>query len=157
MATTRFGFSDAPGRPPSIAAPGLIFDEVDAGIGGRVADVVGAKLRTLGSAFQVLCVTHLPQIAAYADTHFLIEKHVEHGRTVTSVKRLDHRARVDEISRMLGGASVSAQLRISAEEMLAERQHQTPLPAKAKGENNAKGESESRPTKVKSGEKRSTR
>ena len=68
-------------RRPSASAPGLIFDEVDAGIGGRVADVVGRKLRTLGSAFQVLCITHLPQIAAYADTHFQIEKRVEQGRT----------------------------------------------------------------------------
>ena len=76
-ATTRHGFSDATERPPSASAPGLIFDEVDAGIGGRVADVVGRKLRTLGSAFQVLCITHLPQIAAYADTHFQIEKQVE--------------------------------------------------------------------------------
>ena len=83
-AKRRFGFSDTAVRPPSAAAPGLIFDEVDAGIGGRVADIVGAKLRTLGSAFQVLCITHLPQIAVYADTHFVIEKQVEQGRTVTS-------------------------------------------------------------------------
>ena len=76
-ATSRHGFSDAGDRPPSASAPGLIFDEVDAGIGGRVADVVGRKLRALGSAFQVLCITHLPQIAAYADTHFQIEKRVE--------------------------------------------------------------------------------
>ena len=60
--------------PPSGAAPGLIFDEVDAGIGGRVADVVGRKLHALGSAFQVLCITHLPQIAAYADTHYADRK-----------------------------------------------------------------------------------
>ena len=78
-ATSRHGFSDAADRPPSASAPGLIFDEVDAGIGGRVADVVGRKLRALGSAFQVLCITHLPQIAAYADTHFEIEKRVDGG------------------------------------------------------------------------------
>ena len=88
-ATTRHGFSDAADRPPSASAPGLIFDEVDAGIGGRVADVVGRKLRALGSAFQVLCITHLPQIAAYADTHFQIEKRVDGGRTRTTVRRLD--------------------------------------------------------------------
>ena len=76
IATTRRGFSEAEDRPPSGSAPGLIFDEVDAGIGGRVADIVGRRLRGLGSAFQVLCITHLPQIAAYADTHFQIEKHV---------------------------------------------------------------------------------
>src|SRR5262249_46558010 len=80
---SRRGFSEALDRMPSPSAPGLIFDEVDAGIGGRVADVVGGKLRLLGSAFQVLCITHLPQIAAYADTHFLIEKRVERGRTLT--------------------------------------------------------------------------
>src|SRR5262249_7577981 len=90
-------------------------------IGGRVADVVGRKLRTLGSAFQVLCITHLPQIAAYADAHFQIEKRVERGRTLTSVKRLDRDARVGELSRMLGGGGVTDGLRRSAREMLAER------------------------------------
>ncbi len=144
MATTRFGFTDTGGRPPSGAAPGLIFDEVDAGIGGRVADVVGAKLRTLGSAFQVLCITHLPQIAAYADTHFLIEKRVEQGRTLTTVRRLDTAGRVDELSRMLGGANVTAQLRASALEILSERQRPARQTAKAKGEAMSKGESESR-------------
>jgi DNA repair protein RecN (Recombination protein N) len=82
----------------------LIFDEVDAGIGGRVAEVVGRKLRALGSAFQVLCITHLPQIAACADTHFAIEKRVERGRTRTSVTRLDASGRVEELGRMLGGS-----------------------------------------------------
>ena len=95
--------TDAADRPPSGVAPGLIFDEVDAGIGGRVADVVGRKLRALGSAFQVLCITHLPQIAACADTHFPIEKRVERGRTRTSVTRLDADGRVEELGRMLGG------------------------------------------------------
>ncbi len=105
-------------RPAHAAAPGLIFDEVDAGIGGRVADVVGRTLRALGSAFQVLCITHLPQIAAAADTHFEIEKHVDGGRTRTSVRRLDESARVDELSRMLGGAAVTEAVRASAREML---------------------------------------
>jgi len=155
MATTRFGFTSETGRQPSTAAPGLIFDEVDAGIGGRVADVVGAKLRILGSAFQVLCITHLPQIAAYADTHFVIEKQVEQGRTRTTVRRLDRAGRVDELSRMLGGASVTAQLRASAEEILAERQA-APRQHKAKGEDNAKGESErSASAKAKPADRRS--
>jgi DNA repair protein RecN (Recombination protein N) len=126
-AASRHGFSDAIDRPPSASAPGLIFDEVDAGIGGRVADVVGRKLRALGSAFQVLCITHLPQIAAGADTHFLIEKQVDGGRTRTTVRRLTPSARIEEVARMLGGEAVTDGLRRSAREMLADR-------AKAKGE-----------------------
>jgi DNA repair protein RecN (Recombination protein N) len=137
-AASRHGFSDAADRAPSGSNPGLIFDEVDAGIGGRVADVVGRKLRTLGSAFQVLCITHLPQIAAYADTHFQIEKQVERGRTRTTVRRLAIEGRVEELSRMLGGEAVSDGIRRSAREMLEER-------AGAKGEIKSKGESESRP------------
>src|SRR5207248_1695018 len=125
-ATARHGFSDAADRPPSSSAPGLIFDEVDAGIGGRVADVVGRKLRMLGSAFQVLCITHLPQIAAYADTHFEIEKRVDRGRTRTTVRRLDEDGRVKELARMLGGEAITDGLRASAREMLVGR--------KAKGE-----------------------
>jgi DNA repair protein RecN (Recombination protein N) len=126
-ATSRHGFSDAVDRPPSDSAPGLIFDEVDAGIGGRVADVVGRKLRTLGSAFQVLCITHLPQIAAYADTQFVIEKRVEGGRTRTTIRRLTDGGRVEELARMLGGEAVTDGLRQSALEMITGR-------AKAKGE-----------------------
>jgi DNA repair protein RecN (Recombination protein N) len=149
-ATRRFGFTEAGLRPPSAAAPGLIFDEVDAGIGGRVADVVGARLRTLGSAFQVLCITHLPQIAAYADSHFLIEKHVEQGRTVTTVRKLDQDGRVAELSRMLGGATVTPQLRASAQEMLDRRSIPEQKGAKAKASTFV-GESESaRPAKAKS-------
>jgi len=135
-ATSRHGFDDAADRPPSTAAPGLVFDEVDAGIGGRVADVVGRKLRGLASGFQVLCITHLPQIAAYADTHFQIEKRVEHGRTRTTVRRLDEPRRVEELARMLGGEAISDGLRRSAREMLGERAGQ------ARGESMAKGESE---------------
>jgi len=120
-ATSRLGFSDAVDRPPSASAPGLIFDEVDAGIGGRVADVVARKLRALGSAFQVLCITHLPQIAAHADTHFEIEKRVEAGRTRTTVRRLNDAGRVDELARMLGGDTITDGLRGSAREMLGAR------------------------------------
>ncbi len=147
-ATSRHGFSDATDRPPSASAPGLIFDEVDAGIGGRVADVVGRKLRTLGSAFQVLCITHLPQIAACADTHFEIEKRVDGGRTRTSVRRLDEAGRVDELARMLGGEAITDGLRASAREMLGRRalrlEGSRPRSAQeAKGEGaKAKGESE---------------
>ncbi len=100
LALKTLAASDAAGKT-------LIFDEVDAGIGGRVADVVGAKLRTLGGRFQVLCITHLPQIAARGTTQFLIEKRVRGNRTVTSVERLDHAGRVEEIARMIGGAAVT--------------------------------------------------
>jgi DNA repair protein RecN (Recombination protein N) len=141
-ATTRHGFSDAADRPPSTSAPGLIFDEVDAGIGGRVADVVGRKLRALGSAFQVLCITHLPQIATCADTHFQIDKRVEGGRTKTSVRRLNADDRVDEIGRMLGG-ELTEGLRSTARAMLAER-----AGSPAAGEVKSKGESERAKAKV---------
>lgn len=101
-------------------APGktLIFDEVDAGIGGRVADVVGSRLQALGDRFQVLCITHLPQIAARGDAQFLIEKSVRGSRTVTHVERLDESGRVEEVARMIGGASVTEQVRASARELL---------------------------------------
>jgi DNA repair protein RecN (Recombination protein N) len=154
-ATSRFGWSDADGRPPSGAAPGLIFDEVDAGIGGRVAEVVGRKLYALGSAFQVLCITHLPQIAAYADTHYAIEKRVEGGRTRTSVARLGDAGRVAEIGRMLGGDMVTDGLRASAEEMLrlriAQRSGATSVAVAAKGERKPKGESETAKAKGRRG------
>lgn len=96
----------------------LIFDEVDAGIGGAVADIVGARLRSLGSRFQVLCITHLPQIAAYGTTHFRIVKGVKEGRTQTDVSRLSPREREEELARMIAGADVSASVRASAREML---------------------------------------
>lgn len=140
-ATSRLDWDEKDGRPPSGAAPGLIFDEVDAGIGGRVAEVVGRKLYALGSAFQVLCITHLPQIAAYADAHYAIEKRVDAGRTRTTVARLEGEARVTEIGRMLGGDMVTEGLRASAEEMLKLRLEHRP-PAQAKGERTPKGESE---------------
>jgi DNA repair protein RecN (Recombination protein N) len=134
LATSRLGFTSATARPPSGAAPGLIFDEVDAGIGGRVADAVGRKLRTLGSAFQVLCITHLPQIAAYADTHFQITKQVGRGRTSTSVRRLTTDGRVEELARMLGGEAVSGGIMRSAREMLEERSGRTGRKRKSESE-----------------------
>jgi DNA repair protein RecN (Recombination protein N) len=84
----------------------LVFDEVDAGIGGRVAEVVGRKLRDLAARDQVLCVTHVPQIAALADRHFLAEKREARGRTVASVRLLEGRERVAEVARMLAGEKV---------------------------------------------------
>jgi len=111
LALKTLAAGDTPGKT-------LIFDEVDAGIGGRVAGVVGQKLRALGSAFQVLCITHLPQIAARGTTQFLIEKSVRGARTVTRVDRLDDAGRVEEVARMIGGASVTEQVRASARELL---------------------------------------
>jgi DNA repair protein RecN (Recombination protein N) len=94
-----------------------IFDEVDAGIGGRVADVVGRKLRNLGRTSQVLCITHLPQVAAHASSHFRISKDVRQGRTLTRVVPLDEADRIEELARMLGGARVTEKARVSAIEM----------------------------------------
>jgi DNA repair protein RecN (Recombination protein N) len=98
--------------------PTMIFDEVDAGIGGEVAQVVGRKLKQLARFHQVLCVTHLPQIAAYADRHFVVEKRESKGTTVSEVSVLEPAERTEEIARMLGGAEVSNQLRRAAREML---------------------------------------
>jgi DNA repair protein RecN (Recombination protein N) len=92
---------------------------VDAGIGGRVADVVGLRLQELGRRFQVLCITHLPQNAARGDVQFLIEKSIRGSRTVTKVERLDDGGRVDEIGRMIAGAVLSDPVRESARELLA--------------------------------------
>ena len=96
----------------------LIFDEVDSGIGGRAADVVGRKLKVLSRANQVLCVTHLPQIASYADNHFHIRKRVENDRTVTRVDRLDRESRIREIARMISGERVTDNVLKHAAELL---------------------------------------
>jgi DNA repair protein RecN (Recombination protein N) len=98
----------------------LVFDEVDAGIGGRVAEVVGRKLRELARGDQVLCVTHVPQIAALADTHFLAEKRETKGRTVAGVRELSGRERVAEIARMLAGEKVPETALKHAQTLLAE-------------------------------------
>lgn len=97
----------------------LIFDEVDAGIGGRAATVVGQKLQALGRRFQVLCITHLPQIAAAGRSHFLIEKRVQGKRTATTVSRLSAEDRVAELARMMGGSSAGPQAKAGARELLA--------------------------------------
>ncbi|MGQ9648404.1 MAG: DNA repair protein RecN [Thermodesulfobacteriota bacterium] len=96
----------------------LVFDEVDAGIGGAIAEVVGRKLRELSKHHQVICVTHLPQIASFADRHHSVRKEVRSGRTVTLVHPLEKEARVDEIARMLGGVKVTEKTRAHAQEMM---------------------------------------
>jgi DNA repair protein RecN (Recombination protein N) len=85
----------------------LVFDEIDIGIGGRAAEAVGKKLKTLAKGQQVLCITHLPQIAAFGDQHFLIEKTEKRGRTQTEVRRMEDSERTQEIARMLSGAKLT--------------------------------------------------
>lgn len=96
----------------------MIFDEVDAGIGGEIAQVVGRKLRELAKYHQILCVTHLPQIAAFADRHFHVEKEERRGATRSRVRALEPGERTDEIARMLGGAEISDKFRRAARELL---------------------------------------
>jgi DNA repair protein RecN (Recombination protein N) len=138
-----FYFSPNPGEPPKplakvasggelsrvmlavkslVLAPGdiptLLFDEVDAGIGGGVAEIVGKKLKRVAASHQVICVTHLPQIAALADTHHVVVKELDRGRTSTTVKQLKGTERVDEVARMLGGIKITDKTRHHAEEMV---------------------------------------
>jgi DNA repair protein RecN (Recombination protein N) len=137
-------------------APGLVFDEVDAGIGGRVADVVGRTLSALGSHFQVLCITHLPQIAAYADTHIHVAKFVEGGRTRTIVTHLDMEGRINEIGRMLSGAAITDGIRASALEMLQRSARRSPPGGASplgRSESKSKGESESAKAKAPGGQR----
>lgn len=99
-------------------APTLIFDEVDAGVGGGVAEVVGRRLRSLAVQRQVLCITHLPQIAAFAEHAYTVVKTVTEGRSVSTAKSLTRGERLDELARMLGGLEVSAEAKRHAREML---------------------------------------
>ncbi|MBI3541011.1 MAG: hypothetical protein HY073_02600 [Deltaproteobacteria bacterium] len=96
----------------------IIFDEVDVGIGGGIAEVVGKNLAELAKKKQVICVTHLPQIACFGNQHFMIQKHVEKGRTRTEVERLDAHQREEEIARMMAGVKVTDQAKAHAREML---------------------------------------
>jgi DNA repair protein RecN (Recombination protein N) len=143
MDQAEFYFSPNPGEPPKplakiasggelsrlmlalkslVLTPGvvstLLFDEVDTGVGGRVAEIVGKKLQQVAAHHQVISVTHLPQIAALADAHFVVSKEVEKGRTFTNVERLSEKERVAEVARMLGGVKITEQTRRHAEEMV---------------------------------------
>lgn len=104
-----------------------VFDEVDAGVGGAVAEAIGRRLYAASRERQVLCITHLPQIAAFADTHFRVDKLARDGRTVTCVERLDEQARIDELARMLGGARVKASAREHAVQLIAEAKRPLPV------------------------------
>jgi DNA repair protein RecN (Recombination protein N) len=88
--------------------PVLVFDEVDANVGGETANAVGEKMKQIAARRQVLCVTHLPQVAAPADAHYVVTKQVRSGRTISGITLLDQQARVTELARMLGGQSDAA-------------------------------------------------
>ena len=97
-----------------------VFDEIDAGVGGAVAEAIGQRLARAAGSNQVLCITHLPQIAAFADAHYRVEKLNESGRTLTRVKRLTPDEHIEELARMLGGARVTETARHHARQLSAE-------------------------------------
>jgi DNA repair protein RecN (Recombination protein N) len=103
---------------PESDVPTLVFDEVDTGIGGATSALVGEKLKRVSGGQQVLCITHLPQVAAFADHHFRVEKHVEGGRTRTTISHLSGEERVKEMARMLGGVKITEKTMEHAREML---------------------------------------
>ena len=98
--------------------PCLIFDEIDAGISGRTAQIVGEKINGISKNHQIISISHLPQIAALADTHFLIEKTIVDNKTVTTVRELDYNERINELARLLGGVNLTDTTRLHAREML---------------------------------------
>ncbi len=109
--------SALPGEP-DVGAGTIVFDEIDAGIGGHVATSVGRRLSRLAATQQILCVTHQPQIACFADHHYAVSKHVANGRTATTVSELDLEQRVGELARMIGGADDIATARETARWLL---------------------------------------
>jgi DNA repair protein RecN (Recombination protein N) len=96
----------------------IVFDEIDTGIGGRVSEAVGIKLKKLSQTNQVLCVTHQPQIARFANNHLVVQKEALAGRTQVSVNKLDRTGRVEELARMLTGAEITDSARRHARELL---------------------------------------
>lgn len=98
--------------------PTMVFDEIDTGIGGKIAEIVGKKLQHISTSHQVICITHLPQIASKGATHFHVEKHAEQDRTVTTIRQLSAQERIDEIARMLGGEQLTPTTLQHAKEML---------------------------------------
>jgi len=97
----------------------MIFDEVDTGVGGAVAEMVGRKLADLAHSRQVLCITHLPQVAAYAHHHLQVRKETDGRTTSTRIQPLNAGARIDELARMLGGIEITSRTREHAQEMIA--------------------------------------
>jgi len=102
--------------------PTLIFDEIDTAIGGKIAQVVGRKMKTLSPTHQVICITHLPQIAVFASNHYYVGKKISGGRTKTVVALLDKKGRESEIARMLGGERLTDITLKHAREMIKEGQ-----------------------------------
>jgi DNA repair protein RecN (Recombination protein N) len=98
----------------------VIFDEVDAGIGGEAAEAVARKIQELSTHHQVLCITHLPQIASLGDVHYSVSKSVDNGRTLTNIRILSDNERVAEIAKLLGGESVTESALQSARELIFE-------------------------------------
>ena len=117
-ATVEAGANPAGKRKAAASQRTLVFDEIDTGIGGRAAEAVGKKLKALSKGNQVLCVTHLPQIATFADHHYVIEKRESGARTKTSVRRIEGEERTEEVARMLSGAKLTETSRKHAEQMI---------------------------------------
>ena len=111
MLTLRTVNMNKDGKIPMRVSETMVFDEIDVGIGGRVAEAVGRRLKALAATRQVLCVTHQPQIARFADHHYAVEKNVEGGRTMTTIKELNRDERISELARMIGGANQSTKTR----------------------------------------------
>ena len=110
-----------------------VFDEVDTGVGGAIAEVIGQKLADVAAHHQVLCITHAPQVAAYGDLHLHVDKRVEGGRTFSGVRTLDGEGRVSELGRMLGGIDVSAATRQAARDLLEAAARHRPRECMAMG------------------------
>ncbi len=102
----------------SSSTPTLVFDEVDVGVGGRIAEIVGERLKDLGANAQVICITHLPQVAALGEQHVLVEKSSSHDVTSTALQTLSHAQRVQELARMMGGVEITESTIVHAKEML---------------------------------------
>jgi DNA repair protein RecN (Recombination protein N) len=101
--------------------PVLVFDEIDANVGGVMGNAIGGKLGTVGQHHQVLCITHLPQVAVYGETHFAVTKEVTNGRTRTQIVPLEGEERVEEVARMLGGRDLTSVTMKHARELLRRR------------------------------------
>jgi DNA repair protein RecN (Recombination protein N) len=102
--------------------PTLVFDEVDIGIGGKTARMVGDRLKMISGRHQVFCVTHLPQIASLADSHYNIRKNAQKGRAAVAVRVLEGEERIEEVARMLGGRKVTSTTLQHAAEMLGQQE-----------------------------------